>query len=324
MIVLAISIAACKKEETEPINKPITYHRDGDFNQLLGNDSSKINIVILGDGFIRDDLKIGGVFDSVTKVFTDYIFTIEPFKAYKSRFNIYVVYAESQDRGTDSTNISRDKNTALYSHLYLNNSGMVGITTDSMAVCNRYIAKVMPRSQVSAIVMLVNTPKFAGTAWGNFSIVTLGSYYKQATLHELGHAFGGLADEYIVKSFGVVEEGTWPLGNVNKYPNVDSAKTFEHCKWYKFAKYYPEIGMFEGGYYRTVGVYRPEENSIMRNLNAEYFNAPSREAIVKKIYGIYNQTYSFDEFLKLDTLNHRPNLKSYKEAILPPLNDFKE
>ena len=62
---------------------------------------------------------------------------------------------------------------------------------------------------------------------------------------------------------------------------------------------YEHVGAYEGGYYFAAGVWRPESGSCMIN-NVAYYNAPSREAIVKRIMLIAKEPYSFEAFLAKD------------------------
>jgi hypothetical protein len=61
------------------------------------------------------------------------------------------------------------------------------------------------------------------------------------------------------------------------------------------------VGVYEGGYYYTYGVWRPELTSCMIN-NLAYYNAPSREAIVKRILAKAGETYTLDAFLNKDII----------------------
>ena len=76
-------------------------------------------------------------------------------------------------------------------------------------------------------------------------------------------------------------------------------------KWSAFltdSRYKDEVGIFEGGALYTTGAYRPSENSMM-NMNFEYFNAPSRWAIYKRIMELSGESASFEKFLQYDAVN---------------------
>ena len=75
--------------------------------------------------------------------------------------------------------------------------------------------------------------------------------------------------------------------------------------WSKFisdSRYSGKVDVYEGGYTYPYGVYRPTDNSIMR-YNTGGFNAPSREAIYKKIMKFSEGnawTYDYETFVAFD------------------------
>ncbi|MBR5056730.1 MAG: hypothetical protein IKX03_05995, partial [Bacteroidales bacterium] len=59
-----------------------------------------------------------------------------------------------------------------------------------------------------------------------------------------------------------------------------------------------------GGANYTSGVYRPSSNSMMKD-ELDYYNAPSRWAIYKRIMEQSGETASFDKFLEYDSVNRK-------------------
>lgn len=92
------------------------------------------------------------------------------------------------------------------------------------------------------------------------------------------------------------------------YSNVDFTTDPKKVKWSVFLsddRYKDEVGIFEGaGGPFSTGIYRPSYDSMM-NHNAEYFNAPSRWAIYKRIMELSGETPSFDKFLEYDAVNRK-------------------
>ena len=74
------------------------------------------------------------------------------------------------------------------------------------------------------------------------------------------------------------------------------------------------IGTYEGGWTYSYGVWRPTPNSIMRSaLSCSFFNAPSREAIYKRIHQLAfgdEWEYDFEEFLAWDAKNLKNSTSS--------------
>ena len=70
---------------------------------------------------------------------------------------------------------------------------------------------------------------------------------------------------------------------------------------------YPYVGVYEGGYYYASGVWRSEYESVMRSSRDYlYFNAISRELLVKRILELSGEGYSFEKFLQMDSDEGRP------------------
>ena len=89
------------------------------------------------------------------------------------------------------------------------------------------------------------------------------------------------------------------------YSNVDFTNDPLKVRWSAFLsdeRYKDEVGIFEGGAQYATGVYRPSKNSMMRE-NMEYYNAPSRWAIYKRIMELSGETASFEKFLEYDAVN---------------------
>ena len=136
--------------------------------------------------------------------------------------------------------------------------------------------------------------------------------YAQILRHEgCGHGFGKLADEYFYTSQGTIPETEtaslkqWRSLAYGFYENVDLTSDPATILWSKFisdSRYSGKVGVYEGGYTYSYGVYRPTENSIMR-YNTGGFNAPSREAIYKKIMRFSegeSWTYDYETFVAFD------------------------
>ncbi len=84
---------------------------------------------------------------------------------------------------------------------------------------------------------------------------------------------------------------------------------------------YPKVGLYEGGSGYLHGVWRSELISCMID-NRFYFNAPSRELIVKRIKSLAGETYSFEDFLARDVnVDNTPKVTGARTAsvqIMPP------
>lgn len=131
-------------------------------------------------------------------------------------------------------------------------------------------------------MVTVNDTRYGGGG-GSFAVYAGGnSSAPEVALHELGHSFSGLADEYV--SYSTPYPSTYEPGS----PNLTVSSTGQ--KWSEWLGYvdpaHPSmgpIGAYPGGGYYASGVYRPGNNSKMRSLG-QPFDAVSREKIILDMY----------------------------------------
>lgn len=327
-------LAACRKggtpvSTTEPvvtIEQPGTgspdngnYHANGDVSKLYYNKADGVNIVVLGDGFIKEDLAIGGNFDKQVKQAMDYLFSVAPYAQNKQSFNVYVVYAESKTRGAAKGYNST--NTATVFNTYFDSQVARLLIVGNKPLANTYAAKAVPLDKAHLIVMLVNDQTYGGSG-GSIAVMSLNSLSKYIMVHEIGHTFAGLGDEYVDQSIA----NNYPLSQLPFMANIDDTSDPTKVKWAKFITtpvYQNIVGIYEGAYYRTPGYYRPELHSTMESLSYASYNAPSREAIVKRIDLILGIPYDFNTFLAADAFSIQPvRIASADPAPALPKNDF--
>jgi hypothetical protein len=304
-----IFFISCKK------NKPVTpisdHYTDGEASKLIFNRQNGVNIVILGDGFTKDDLKKGGAYETRAKEMVDYLFTIPPYQQYKSFFNVYMVCAESKKSGLNKTYDPSGTDTQF--NTYISNGGTGLLLTGNYEAVNTYVDKAIPYNKANVILLIVNTDSVdAATTTGNLAIITKSKLAKYAMIHEFGHALASLGDEYVAPEIA----DNYSPDLIQSYPNLDITNDPKKVKWADFLNrdaYKSIVGIYEGGFYRATGVYRPEDVSVMTYaVETQHYNAPSRLAIVKKIDEITGTPFNIDDFLKNDAGLIQP-------VFLPPL-----
>ena len=311
---LSLVVVGCSEDDTEAENG-VAYHQNGDAETLFENDPNGVNVIFLGDGFVRKDLRVGGYYEQAGRDIIDHLFTVPPFSTYRQYFNAYIVYAASTDEFISEKGAQR--NTAF------------GVTWDGKldrglsvdpSVCYNYARNAVGYDQdkTHVVILLANDHRYGGRAFERVALTTR-QYKEETVVHEIGHTLGGLADEYEDSTFTLLYDASWFL----KYSaNVDVQNNLEKIKWAHFVgrDNYEAVGAFEGGNYVRLGVWRPEENSLMRDLSVSYFNAPSREAIVKKIFEIKGLPYRWEDFLANDVIPTPFNARTHKADKKPLFN----
>lgn len=221
--------------------------------------------------------------------FADSLLAVSPFRAYRDRFNVYAVAAVSEDSGTDLPGEGIWKNTALNSGFYTFRLERYLTAEDPKPV--RDAAANVPYDQ---IVVLVNTDRYGGGGiYNHYSVISSDNPDSPTVLiHEFGHAFAGLADEYY--SSGVTYQEFFNLDLEPWQPNITTLVDFG-SKWKDMLdgdvpvptpateEYRGRTGVFEGAGYSEKGIYRPALDCRMKSNSADGFCEVCRDAITRMI-----------------------------------------
>ncbi|HAG16895.1 MAG TPA: peptidase M64 [Bacteroidales bacterium] len=253
---------------------------------VQGEPENKVDIVILPEGYTKEEMDL---FIRDCDKFAKVLFDYSPYSEHKKRFNISGVLAPSEESGSDIPKENSWRNTLLGTSFYTFDSERYCMTTENKAV--RDVAANVPYDQ---IYILVNTEKYGGGAILNHYNVSVNSNQKAGKIfiHELGHGFAGLGDEYYDSStsyndFYNLEIEPWE-------PNITTLKNFD-SKWgHLILKNVPiptpdsviyekNMGVFEGGGYSAKGIYRPKKDCLMKSFDGDVFCEACAEAIVKMI-----------------------------------------
>jgi hypothetical protein len=247
-----------------------------------GNPNTSVDVAFIAEGYRAAEMD---KFHEDVKKMADALFSEEPFNDYADRFNIWAVDAVSQDSGTDVPGEGIYVNTVLNSSFYTFDLDRY-LTTQDIKSVNDYAASV-PHD---IIVVLVNSTRYGGGGVYNYySGTTAGHNLSQKVfMHEFGHGFAGLADEYY--SSAVAYDEFYPLDVEPWEPNITTMVDFG-SKWKKEIaegipvptppeeKYQNVTGVFEGGGYSSKGIFRPEMECRMKSNSQKGFCTVCRKAI---------------------------------------------
>ena len=251
-----------------------------------GKPEKKVDLVILAEGYTAAEMD---KFVEDAKRVTGYLFEEEPFASEKEKFNVKAVLTPSAESGTDVPGEHTYKNTCFNSSFYTFDEARYLTTSDMKDIYDA--AALVPYDQ---IYVLVNTERYGGGGFYNF--VTLctadNELTKQVFVHEFGHGFAGLGDEYYTSS--VAYEDFYNLKAEPWEPNLTTLVDFDK-KWKNMvpdsipvptprkAKYNHTVGVYEGGGYLSKGIYSPYIDCRMKSNAAPDFCPVCMEAIKKMI-----------------------------------------
>lgn len=292
---------------------------DGDVIELQKSSvGNGVNIVIMGDCFDAKDISEGKYLKAMNDAYS-YFFDIEPYLTYKDYFDVYGVFGVSPDSGLGTVNtIKESRFGTQYSVIRGEGNSRVDLDENLIfaAACK---APINDDLSTTLIIMIENTSECEGTCfmWGDGSAIALvpmstdpAPYdFRGIVHHEAGgHGFGKLSDEYIYHNAFIQSCQCDCCGeHVRLFTKFKSWGFFENVSlegsvydvpWAHMIfdpQYSNTVDVYEGAYYHTRGVYRSEPTSCMNN-NIPYYNAISREAMVKRIKKYAGEEYSFEDF----------------------------
>ncbi|HEX7314812.1 MAG TPA: M64 family metallopeptidase [Pyrinomonadaceae bacterium] len=246
-----------------------------------GDPSNRVDIAILGDGYTAAEMS---KYRTDIQQFVQLMFEQEPLREYQRYFNVHRIDVVSAESGADHPELGTSRNTAFDSAY--NCAGIQRlICASNFKVSNVANASLAP-AQLDLIILIVNDPVYGGSG-GSIAIASTHTQAVELVLHESGHTFGLLADEYT--------STPPPCSNASEpsEANVTRATARAAIKWNAWidpattiptSSTLPAVpGLYEGARYCTTGLYRPTFNSKMRTLGTPYEQVNS-EQLVRRIY----------------------------------------
>jgi hypothetical protein len=251
-----------------------------------GDPAQCVDFLFIAEGYKVDQMD--SFYRDVNR-FSEYILSRKPFNQYRDKMNIWTVASVSQDNGTDFPGEGIWKNTILNTNFYTFKLDRYLTTYDYRTVCD--VAAPVPYDH---IIVLINIDRYGGGGFYNhYSGGSNGGPVPDKVLiHELGHGFAGLGDEYYTSD--VAYEEFYKLNLEPWEPNLTTLVDFD-SKWKDMlepgtpiptpaeGKFLSQTGVFEGGGYVSTGVYRPAFDCRMKSNNSEEFCEVCQRAIIKMI-----------------------------------------
>lgn len=213
----------------------------------------------------------------------------EPFRSMASKLNFVAVFSPSTESGVSIPHNQQWKQTVLgssfdtfYSQRYL--------TTLHL----KKLHDVLGGAPYEHIVILANTDNYGGGGIYNSYLMSAAHNEKArpVLVHEFGHSFGGLADEYF---YDDQYDTMYPSDTEPWEPNITTLYRFSD-KWQDMLPeatpiptpadgkdIYTRLGVYEGAGYQSKGVYRPVQECRMKINEAPEFCPVCRRALERMI-----------------------------------------
>jgi hypothetical protein len=192
-----------------------------------GDPHQKVDIAFIAEGYtLNEEAKLKADLDRFVQV----LFKLEPYKSRKNQFNIYGVFKPSDESGCDEPSHGSFKNTALNASFDSLGSERYVLTEDNKSL--RDIACHVP---YDTLFIMVNHKRYGGGGIYNFfcTFTVDNQWYEYLFLHEFGHSFAGLADEYYTSDVAYNE--FYPKGVEPREANITALLDPKNLKWKKLA-----------------------------------------------------------------------------------------
>jgi len=188
-----------------------------------GDPHEKVDLAWIAEGYT---VKEFDKFKKDVDRFTKALFEVEPFKKLKKKFNIYGIFRPSVDSGVDQPRKGIYKSTVINSSFNALDLDRYLLTEDNKSLQN--IAASVPHD---GVVIMVNSERYGGGGIYNFYAVSTVDHKlsENVFVHEFGHSFGGLADEYY--SSQVAYNDFYPKGVEPTDPNITALLDPNNIKW---------------------------------------------------------------------------------------------
>lgn len=223
-----------------------------------GSSAQAIDLVFVAEGYTEAEMPT--FFADVDNA-VDALFSHAPFSAFRDRFNITAVASPSVKTGVSSPSNGVWQPTPVgsrfdtfYSTRYL--------MTEQLWQLHDLLAGV----PYEHIIILANTPQYGGGGIFNYYMLTSArqEWFRPVVVHEFGHSFAGLADEYY---YDDQYEPYYPAGTEPWEWNITTLTDFK-SKWADLVtdttRNTGEVGLYEGGGYQSKGVFRPSADCRMK------------------------------------------------------------
>ncbi len=188
-----------------------------------GSAHKKVDLVIVGEGYTQSQEAKFLVDLERTR---DTLLAAKPFSDNRDKFNIYGVYLPSQESGCDDPRRGIFKNTSVGASF-----NSLGLDRYMLTENNRILRDIAAHVPYDTIMLLVNSDRYGGGGIYNlFAAFTADTiWHPYVVVHEFGHSFVGLADEYYTSA--VAYNDAYPQGVEPPEPNITALSDSSRLKW---------------------------------------------------------------------------------------------
>lgn len=257
--------------------------------------SSNLDVVIIPDGYTEAD---GEKMMADGARFARVLLEHAPFDKNTDKISVRLVKAFSRESGPDEPRKGIFRDTIAKTTFDTFRSPRYLTTSDMKRL--REVASLAP---YDTIFVMVNSSRYGGGGiFNSYSVFSSDSEYSEyVMIHEFGHGFGALGDEYYSSSTGYEEDAFYLDGAEPWEPNITAQTRREKVKWNHMIRpetpvptpdtdeYNDSVGVFEGAGYKAKGLYRPTRDSKMFHKGLLPYG-PVNEAAIEDMIHYFTDT----------------------------------
>lgn len=208
------------RRQPPALAKPIAIHSSGP-------SPDKVDLLILGDGYTQKDMK---KFEQDARRLAKHLFSVSPFRERAKDFNVWAMAVPTEKSGISRPSTGVHNPSALGTRYDIFGSERYVLTLD-----NRALRDIAQHAPYEFIEILVNNETYGGGGiFGQFSTAAAGNDWADYLfVHEFGHHFAGLADEYYTSPVAYQPAS----GRMEPWePNVTALRDPAKLKWKRHVK----------------------------------------------------------------------------------------
>jgi len=251
-----------------------------------GPSENRVDVALMGDGYTLDHQE---AFDKLAEDVPPFFERQATFREYFRYLNFRRFNLVSHDDNVDG--FGREEDTALGGHTIGTIQGHVAVDTE---LVHQMLGEAPGHDGMAIVYVRVGV---LGTGGGG--VATIGGRSAKTTIHEWGHAFAHLGDEY--------SSETHDRGSVSNRVNVSNTDDPEQVPWAHWIEAgVPGVGVYEGASGQVRGAWKPSSGGCVMD-SGEFFCRPCREAIVLRIYALVDP---------IDACAPEPSERSSDESLV--------
>ncbi|WP_306591920.1 IgA Peptidase M64 [Geothrix sp. 21YS21S-4] len=172
--------------------------------QKAGEPAEKVDLLILGDGYTAAER---GKFEAQARKVMEFLFAQPPFKEHRKDFNVWAICPASKESGISRPSTGVHRRTPLGTTYDAFGSERYVLTFD-----NRAWRDIAAQAPYEFVEILTNSETYGGGGIHNlYSTASAGnSTIGYLFVHEFGHHFAGLADEYYTSDVAITNSPSRP------------------------------------------------------------------------------------------------------------------